>query len=331
MILVTGSAGFIGFAVTKRLLKLGYNVVGYDNLNSYYDPNLKKSRTKELNKIAKKRKTKIIFIKKDLNNKKFLFNCLKKYKIFTIIHLAAQAGVRYSIENPKAYVDSNISGFLNILEGSKKYKIKHLIFASTSSVYGDSKNIPFSENDININPIQFYSSTKRSNEIMAYSYSSLFKIPITAMRIFTAYGPWGRPDMALFKFTQNIINRKPIEVFNQGNHKRDFTYIDDIAEYIVRIKNKTPKKKQSSVPFAILNVANGKWTNLIKLINLIEKKLNIKAIKVFKTLQPGDIKSTLADTRKLRKLTKYRPQTSIESGVNKFIEWYLDYYSKSIK
>jgi len=327
MILVTGSAGFIGFAVSKRLLNLGRDVVGYDNLNNYYDIKLKKKRIKELQKLSKKLKVKFIFFKKDLNNKKFLDKIFKKYKINKVINLAAQAGVRYSIVNPSAYLHSNVSGFLNILESSRKFKVKHLVFASTSSVYGNSKKIPFKENDRNINPIQFYSSTKMSNEIMAYSYSSLFKIPITGIRIFTAYGPWGRPDMALFKFTKNIIQRKPIEVFNQGDHKRDFTYIDDAAEYIIRISNAVPKQTKSSVPFNILNVANGKYTNLTYLIKIIEKKLNIKAIKVFKGLQPGDIKSTLADTKKLIKFTKYKPKTSIEKGVNNFIEWYKNYYN----
>ena len=329
MILVTGSAGFIGFAVSKKLLNLGYEVVGYDNLNDYYDVKLKKSRIKELQRLSKKMKINFVFFKKDLNDKRSLNKIFKKYKINKVINLAAQAGVRYSIKNPEAYLHSNISGFLNILELSKKFKIKHLVFASTSSVYGDSKRIPFKESDKNINPIQFYSSTKMSNEIMAYSYSSLFKIPITAMRIFTAYGPWGRPDMALFKFTKNIIEKKPIEIFNRGNHKRDFTYIDDVAEYVVRIINKIPKKDKYLVPYNILNVASGKWTNLMTLITLIEKNLNMKAIQVFKNLQPGDIKQTLADTKKIKKLTQYKPKTPIKVGVSKFIKWYLDYYSKS--
>ena len=329
MILVTGSAGFIGFAVSKKLLNLGYEVVGYDNLNDYYDVKLKKSRIKELQRLSKKMKINFVFFKKDLNDKRSLNKIFKKYKINKVINLAAQAGVRYSIKNPEAYLHSNISGFLNILELSKKFKIKHLVFASTSSVYGDSKRIPFKESDRNINPIQFYSSTKMSNEIMAYSYSSLFKIPITGMRIFTAYGPWGRPDMALFKFTKNIIEKKPIEIFNRGNHKRDFTYIDDVAEYVVRIINKIPKKDKYLVPYNILNVASGKWTNLMTLITLIEKNLNMKAIQVFKNLQPGDIKQTLADTKKIKKLTQYKPKTPIKVGVSKFIKWYLDYYSKS--
>tara|TARA_B100001250_G_scaffold396349_1_gene402254 strand:+ start:5093 stop:6091 length:999 start_codon:yes stop_codon:yes gene_type:complete len=329
MILVTGSAGFIGFAVSKKLLNLGYEVVGYDNLNDYYDVKLKKSRIKELQRLSKKLKINFVFFKKDLNDKRSLNKIFKKYKINKVINLAAQAGVRYSIKNPEAYLHSNISGFLNILELSKKFKIKHLVFASTSSVYGDSKRIPFKESDRNINPIQFYSSTKMSNEIMAYSYSSLFKIPITGMRIFTAYGPWGRPDMALFKFTKNIIEKKPIEIFNRGNHKRDFTYIDDVAEYVVRIINKIPKKDKYLVPYNILNVASGKWTNLMTLITLIEKNLNMKAIQVFKNLQPGDIKQTLADTKKIKKLTQYKPKTPIKVGVSKFIKWYLNYYSKS--
>ena len=329
MILVTGSAGFIGFAVSKKLLNLGYEVVGYDNLNDYYDVKLKKSRIKELQRLSKKMKINFVFFKKDLNDKRSLNKIFKKYKINKVINLAAQAGVRYSIKNPEAYLHSNISGFLNILELSKKFKIKHLVFASTSSVYGNSKKIPFKESDKNINPIQFYSSTKMSNEIMAYSYSSLFKIPITGMRIFTAYGPWGRPDMALFKFTKNIIEKKPIEIFNRGNHKRDFTYIDDVAEYVVRIINKIPKKDKYLVPYNILNVASGKWTNLMTLITLIEKNLNMKAIQVFKNLQPGDIKQTLADTKKIKKLTQYKPKTPIKVGVSKFIKWYLDYYSKS--
>ena len=327
MILVTGSAGFIGFAVTKKLLTLGYNVVGYDNLNNYYDVNLKKNRIKTLIKIAKKNKVRFYFEKKDLKDQKNVNSCFKKYKIKKVIHLAAQAGVRYSLKNPHSYVTSNITGFLNILEACRSFKVKHLIFASTSSVYGNSKKIPFKESDLSINPIQFYSSTKKSNEIMAYSYSYLFKLPCTGIRIFTAYGPWGRPDMAMFKFVKNITANKPIDVFNYGNHRRDFTYVSDIAEYIFRLLNKKPRSHDDNkIPFCILNLGNGKLTTLKKVINLIEQNLNKKAQIKYKKLQPGDVVETLANNKKVTKITGYKPKISIEIGIRNFINWYRNYY-----
>jgi len=327
MILVTGSAGFIGFAVSKKLLTLGYNVVGYDNLNNYYDVNLKKNRIKTLIKIAKKNKVRFYFEKKDLKDQKNVNSCFKKYKIKKVIHLAAQAGVRYSLKNPHSYVTSNITGFLNILEACRSFKVKHLIFASTSSVYGNSKKIPFKESDLSINPIQFYSSTKKSNEIMAYSYSYLFKLPCTGIRIFTAYGPWGRPDMAMFKFVKNITANKPIDVFNYGNHRRDFTYVSDIAEYIFRLLNKKPRSHHDNkIPFCILNLGNGKFTTLKKVINLIEQNLNKKAKIKYKKLQPGDVVETLANNKKVTKITGYKPKISIEIGIRNFINWYRNYY-----
>ena len=332
-ILITGSAGFIGFHVCKIFLEKNYIVYGLDNLNNYYDINLKKNRIKFLKKNYKK----FNFLKIDLSNKLELKKIFKKNTFSRVINLAAQAGVRYSLKNPDAYVKSNLVGFCNLIELSKKYEIKHFIYASTSSVYGMNKKQPLRENHNVDHPIQFYAATKRSNELIAHAYSHLFNFPTTGLRFFTVYGPWGRPDMALFLFTKNILDNKPIEIFNNGNHIRDFTYIDDISKSVFNLSkkipttNKTKKRKylpsESTAPFRILNIGNSKPVKLMKYIKQIEIRLNKKAKKKFLPLQTGDIRATLSDTSKLKKLTNYKPNTPISFGINKFIDWYLKYYN----
>ena len=322
-ILVTGCAGFIGYHLTKKLIKKNIKVIGVDNVNSYYDTELKKARLRDLYSTKKK---KFLFFKTDIHNRKKLDNIFKKNKKIThVVNLAAQAGVRYSISNPNSYVESNLLGFANILENCRNYKVKNLIFASTSSVYGANKKMPYKESDETDSPIQFYAATKKSNEVMAYSYSHLYKINTTGLRFFTVYGPWGRPDMALFKFTKNIIAGKKIDIFNYGNHSRDFTYIDDIVDAIyilIKRKNKLSKK----IPFEILNIGKGQSDKLTKYISQIEKCLNKKSKKNFLSLQKGDIVKTLADTSKLKKITKKNKFTPIHIGVEKFVNWYLDYF-----
>lgn len=322
-ILVTGCAGFIGYHLTKKLIKKNIKVIGVDNVNSYYDTELKKARLRDLYLTKKK---KFLFFKTDIHNRKKLDNIFKKNKKIThVVNLAAQAGVRYSISNPNSYVESNLLGFANILENCRNYKVKNLIFASTSSVYGANKKMPYKESDETDSPIQFYAATKKSNEVMAYSYSHLYKINTTGLRFFTVYGPWGRPDMALFKFTKNIIAGKKIDIFNYGNHSRDFTYIDDIVDAIyilIKRKNKLSKK----IPFEILNIGKGQSDKLTKYISQIEKCLNKKSKKNFLSLQKGDIVKTLADTSKLKKITKKNKFTPIHIGVEKFVNWYLDYF-----
>ena len=317
-ILVTGAAGFIGYHLTKKILNKNKEVIGIDNINSYYDVSLKKDR---INKLKKNKK--FSFYKVDLSNYKKLNNIVKKNKIKIIVHLAAQAGVRYSIKNPRTYFKSNLEGFFNILEVSRHNKIKHLIYASTSSVYGDSKKFPLNENDRTDQPLSFYAATKKSNEIMAHSYSYIYKLPSTGVRFFTVYGPFGRPDMALFKFTKNIINNHPIELFNNGNHLRDFTYVDDIIDGIYSLINKQSKK---TIPYEIFNIGNGTPKKLLEYLKHIEKNLN----KISKTkklpLQVGDVVKTHSNINKLKKYTGYKPKTNIKNGISRFIEWYKDYY-----
>jgi UDP-glucuronate 4-epimerase len=332
-ILVTGAAGFIGFHVSSLLLKKNFNIYGIDNLNNYYDVNLKLARLK----ILKKKKN-FYFKKIDIRNYKILFNYTKKNKIDVIINLAAQAGVRYSLINPKSYLDSNIYGFLNILEISRHLKIKNLLTASTSSVYGLNKNFPLSENKVSDHPIQFYAATKKSNEMMAHSYSHLFKIPITCLRFFTVYGPWGRPDMALFKFTKNILANKKIELFNYGNHARDFTYVDDVSEVILKLIKKPAKANKlwdfkkidsstSSAPFRIYNVSNGNKVSIKFFLKEIEKNLNKKARIRYLPLQKGDIPETLSNTSLLDSAIKIRKsKTNYREGIKYFVQWYLTYY-----
>lgn len=333
IVFITGCAGFIGFHLTNRLLKKKYVVVGIDNINNYYSTKLKKHRIKEIKKNDKDKNFNFYRCNlKNYNKQKKLF---KKYQPNYVINLAAQAGVRYSIENPMAYVDSNLVGFTNILELCRHFNVKHLIYASTSSVYGASKKHPYNENDIASHPVAFYGATKRANELMAHSYSYLYKLPTTGLRFFTVYGPWGRPDMALFKFIQNIIKKKPINVFNRGKHTRDFTYVDDIVESIILLINKAPKTKknflfndpsESSAPYRILNIGNNKPVKLMKYIKEIEAQLKIKANIKFLPMQKGDIETTFASNKKLVKITGYTPKTSISMGISKFIKWFLAYY-----
>jgi len=320
-ILVTGCAGFIGFNLCQNYLKSHSDlkkIYGIDNLNSYYDVNLKKNRIKILKKHSN-----FIFKKIDIKDKNKLSRFVQDNSIKIIIHLAAQAGVRYSISHPKSYVDSNIIGFFNILEVSRENKIKHLIFASTSSVYGYSDKFPLSENDNTDKPVSFYAATKKSNEVMAYSYSSLYKIPCTGIRFFTVYGPYGRPDMALFKFTKSIIEDKKIELFNDGKHVRDFTYIDDVSNSIIKLITKIPSYK---IPYNIYNIGNSKPEKLKSFLNEIEKNLGKKSRIISKKLQKGDVYKTHANIDKLVKRIDFKPVVKIKTGIKKFIEWYIDYY-----
>ena len=319
-ILITGCAGFIGFSLANKLLETrNTNIYGIDNLNKYYDVKLKKDRLKLLKQNKNFKFSKIDITKDKHLNKNFLKN---EYDI--VIHLAAQAGVRYSISNPEQYVESNLLGFSNVIEAAKKINVKHFLFASSSSVYGNNKLNLLSENlDCN-SPISFYAATKKSNEIVAFSYSHLFKLPVTALRFFTVYGPYGRPDMSPYKFVNRIMNNKYIELHNSGNHKRDFTYIDDIVTGILKLIKSIPKNK--TCPYQILNIGSGKSINIKSIIYLIEKISSRKAkIKLVK-LQKGDVLNTKADISKIKKLTGYNPSISIEEGFKKYIEWYKDYY-----
>ena len=329
---ITGSSGFIGFHVAKRYLDKGFKVYGFDSMNNYYDVKLKRSRLK----ILKKYKN-FSFTKGYLENQKKLNSSINKFKPSIIIHLAAQAGVRYSIENPKIYLNSNIIGTFNVIECAKKLNIKHLIIGSSSSVYGANKKFPFQEIDKTDSQISFYAATKKSTESIAHSYSSLWKIPITVLRFFTVYGPWGRPDMAYFKFTKNILRGKKIDVYNKGKMYRDYTYIDDIVDGIVKLTNKIPKLNSSKkykndsishvAPIRTLNIGNTKKVLLSDFISAIEKSLNKKAIKRFLPMQKGDVYSTLSDSSLLRRITGYNPKTKYKDGIKKFLNWYLDYYS----
>tara|TARA_X000000950_G_scaffold21363_1_gene23090 strand:- start:1644 stop:2612 length:969 start_codon:yes stop_codon:yes gene_type:complete len=317
-ILITGSAGFIGYHLSIKILKTKASVIGIDNLNNYYDTSIKRDRIKKL-----KQNKKFIFYKIDLSEYKKFNNIVKKHNIKIIIHLAAQAGVRYSIDQPRAYFKSNLEGFFNVLEISRHNKIKHLIYASTSSVYGDSKKFPLSEENSTDFPLSFYAATKKSNEVMAHSYSYIYKLPCTGVRFFTVYGPFGRPDMALFKFTKNIINNKSIELYNHGNHLRDFTYVDDIVEGIYSLIKKQSKK---SIPYEIFNIGNGNPKKLLDYLKNIEKNLKITPKIKSLPLQIGDIIKTHSSINKLKKYTGYKPKTNINTGISKFIEWYKDYY-----
>ncbi len=331
-IFITGSSGFIGFHVSKRYLDKGFKVCGFDSMNNYYDVKLKNSRLR----ILKNYKN-FSFIKGNLENQKILNNSINKFKPSIIIHLAAQAGVRYSIQNPKVYLNSNIIGTYYIIEAAKKLKIKHLIIGSSSSVYGANKKFPFQEIDKTDSQISFYAATKKSTENLAHSYSSLWRLPITVLRFFTVYGPWGRPDMAYFKFTRNIIKRKKIDIYNKGKMYRDYTFIDDIVDGIFKLTNKAPKLNSSKkykddslssvAPFRILNIGNTKKILLADFINELEKKLKKRAIKNYLPMQKGDVYSTLSDTSLLKKITGYNPKTKYQNGIQKFLNWYLDYYN----
>jgi len=350
-IIVTGAAGFVGYHLTKRLCKENIDVFGIDNLNEYYDIGLKLARLDDLRCFAAQTDQKegqtaqhdnngfFRFEKMDLVEREKIFELFEKEKFDYIIHLAAQAGVRYSIENPYAYIDSNIVGFMNILEACRNYPVKHLIYASSSSVYGANVKQPFSEDDNVDHPVSLYAATKKSNELMAHTYSNLYNIPTTGLRFFTVYGPWGRPDMAYFSFTKNIFEGKPINVFNNGDLERDFTYIDDIIDGIIRLLDEVPSqnkdwdrvKAQSSTSFApykVFNIGNNKPVNLMKFINVLEELIGIKAKLNFLPMQPGDVYSTYADTKYLDNLIKFNPNTTIEEGLKNFIEWYKHYYKR---
>ena len=335
MYLITGSAGFIGFHLCLNLLKQNKSVIGIDNINNYYDTKLKKDRLK----ILKKHK-KFIFFKYDITNKIKIDEVFKKNKIKYVINLAAQAGVRYSIKYPQKYIDSNINGFFNILDAAKKNSIKHFLYASTSSVYGLDKKFPLSEEFGSNHPIQLYAATKKANELFAHAYSSLYDLPTTGLRFFTVYGPWGRPDMALFKFTKNILEGKKIMLFNKGDHIRDFTYVDDIVYGIISLLKKIPKKNkklinkkllknnQSPFKFRVVNIGGNNPIKLSKYVSCIEKELKKKSKKKLLPLQPGDIYKTHANNSNLKKIIKGNNVTKVEDGIKKFINWYKEYYRK---
>jgi UDP-glucuronate 4-epimerase len=331
-VLVTGAAGFIGYHTTLLALSRGYEVVGLDNLNSYYDVSLKKARLALLQKQPAFR-----FEHLDLTDREAMAKLFSRERFTRVIHLAAQAGVRYSLEAPHAYIDSNVTGTLNILEGCRHNAVEHLVYASTSSVYGANTKMPFSVHEIADHPVSLYAATKRANELMAHNYSWLFKIPTTGLRFFTVYGPWGRPDMALFLFTRNILDGKPIDVFNNGHHKRDFTFVGDIAEGVLRASERiaqpdpkwkadAPDPSSSSAPFRLYNIGNNQPVQLMRYIEVIEECLGRKATKNFLPMQPGDVPETFADIDDLVRDVGYRPATPIETGVRRFVEWFCEYY-----
>ncbi|MDC1176683.1 NAD-dependent epimerase/dehydratase family protein [Candidatus Pelagibacter sp.] len=330
-IFISGSSGFIGFHLSKSLLKNNHIVLGLDSMNHYYDVKLKKTR---LNILSKYKNFK--FIKANIENEKKLTKSISRFKPQIIIHLAAQAGVRYSIKNPETYLNSNILGTFNILKAAKKANIKHLIIGSSSSVYGANKKFPFQEIDKTDHQVSFYAATKKSTENLAHSYSALWKIPITMLRFFTVYGPWGRPDMAYFSFTKKILEGKTIEIFNKGKMYRDYTYVDDIVDGIYKLLNKAPvlksKKKFKNdslspvAPFRILNIGNTKKVYLLDFINTLEKELNKKIKRKYLPMQKGDVHSTLSDSSLLKRITGYNPKTNYKLGIKKFINWYTNYY-----
>jgi UDP-glucuronate 4-epimerase len=331
-VLVTGAAGFIGFHLSRRLLDDGYQVVGLDNLNSYYDVGLKYARLEQLEQRECFR-----FVKMDLANGETVAGLFLSEKFDYVVNLAAQAGVRYSLKNPTAYIDSNVVGFMNVLEGCRHNEAKHLVFASSSSIYGANAAVPFSTHHGADHPVSLYAATKKANELMAHAYATLYALPCTGLRFFTVYGPWGRPDMALFLFTKAILEDKPIDVFNFGRMKRDFTYIDDIIEGVVRClmqippadpgwNAERPDPATSSAPYRIYNIGNSRTVDLIELIEAIERATGKKARKNFLPAQPGDLPVTFADVADLEHDIGYSPSTPLEEGVRRFVEWYRSYY-----
>ena len=336
--LVTGAAGFIGSEVVKKLLKNGEDVIGIDNLNDYYDPSLKRSRLSEILKINTVSTGKWIFHQVSIENKNDLDEILKIYSINVVIHLAAQAGVRNSILNPSSYIQSNLVGFFNILEFCKNKKVNNFIYASSSSVYGSNDEMPFSEDNFVDCPVSLYGATKKSNELIAHSYSHLYKLPTTGLRFFTVYGPWGRPDMAPMIFTKSILEKRKIKIFNNGFMKRDFTFIDDITEGIFRCcykpaiaEDDCSSKRMPSIPYKIFNIGYGKPIKLMNFINILEEKLGMEAKKEYLPLQKGDVVETWASTNSLKDWIDYEPKTPIEEGIDKFVEWYLHYYQDNDK
>ena len=333
MILVTGAAGFIGYHVALRLLERGDEVLGIDNLNPYYDPALKQARLERLQKFPK-----FVFIKADLADGGAIERIFEDLEPARVVNLAAQAGVRYSIENPRPYIESNVAGFLNILEACRHNNVEHLVYASTSSIYGLNTRQPFSEHDNVDHPVSLYAATKKANEAMAHSYAHLYRLPCTGLRFFTVYGPWGRPDMALFKFTRGILAGEPIPVFNRGEMVRDFTYIDDIAEGVVRVLDNPaqpnaswdgghPDPATSLAPYRIFNIGNNKPVPLMDYIAALERALGRKAKLDLLPMQAGDVPSTMADVTELESATGYRPRTSVDEGVARFVRWYREFYN----
>ena len=335
--LVTGNAGFIGFHTARRLLERGDSVVGFDVVNDYYDPNLKEARLTALDEIARKTGAYYRFVRANLTDQAALESAFADGKIDRVVHLAAQAGVRYSLENPMAYVESNIAGFTTVLEACRRHDVGQLTYASTSSVYGANTRMPFSEHDPADHPLQFYAATKRANALMAHAYSNLFGLPTTALRFFTVYGPWGRPDMALFLFTKAILAGQPVRLFNGGQHTRDFTYVSDIVEGIVRASDQIaepstswdssdPDAATSNVPWRIFNIGNSHPVKLADYVDALERALGRPAIREYLPLQLGDARDTFADSSALEQAVGYKPVTSIEAGVGLFVEWYTGYY-----
>jgi UDP-glucuronate 4-epimerase len=322
-ILVTGAAGFIGFHVARQLLAEGRHVVGLDSLNSYYDPALKQSRLNILRSDAR-----FSFEQIDLADRASMAFLFAKHRFPVVVHLAAQAGVRHSIDHPHAYADANLEGFVNVLEGCRHHQCRHLVYASSSSVYGANAKLPFSVDDRTDSPISLYAATKKANELMAHSYSHLYRLPVTGLRFFTIYGPWGRPDMAIFLFTKSIIEGTPIRLFNHGRMRRDFTHIDDVTRVVLRLLDRVPGDGASagSAPARIYNVGNHRPEELLHVVGLLEKELGREAVKDMLPMQPGDVMETFADVGDLMRDAGFRPQTSIEDGIRGFVAWYRDHY-----
>ena len=335
VILITGVAGFIGSNLAKNLYKTVKNItiIGIDNLNNYYDVNLKQERLEELSKYKTFK-----FIKANLQDKELILNIFKQYQPKIVINLAAQAGVRYSLKNPDSYIESNIIGFFNILEACHHYPVEHLVFASSSSIYGSNKKIPYSVEDKTDRPVSFYAATKKSNELMAYTYAKLYKIPITGLRFFSVYGPAGRPDMAYFSFTNKLVNNEDIQIFNYGNCKRDFTYIDDIVTGVIKVMQKTPDFDEDGVQYKIYNIGNNKPENLLDFVDILQQELirakvlpkdyDFEQHKKLVPMQPGDVEITYANVDDLIKDFNFKPQTSLREGLRAFAIWYKDYYKK---
>ena len=337
-VLVTGAAGFIGFHLSSKLLEQGTQVVGFDNVNPYYDPSLKRARIAQLQASAERLGTSFRLIEADLEDRSEIESVFSTFKPKKVVNLAAQAGVRYSIENPAAYIQSNLVGFGHILEGCRNHNVENLLYASSSSVYGGNTNLPFSEQQGVDHPVSLYAASKKANELMAHTYSHLYGLPCTGLRFFTVYGPWGRPDMALFLFTKAILAGQPIQVFNNGQMIRDFTYVDDIVESLLRLLNKPaspssdfdseePNPSISCAPYRVFNIGNSNPTPLMEYINALEDALGTAAIKEFLPMQPGDVPATAADTSMLEDWIGFKPNTPVKDGVASFVKWYREFYS----